>query len=60
MKMKDRKKPIYLNSHKYYVIYCLYCLNTSKLKYNASVSHLLLSPLQVLFGHVTQCPLFCI
>ena len=58
--MKEEKTQFYLNSEKYYVIYCLYCLNTSKLKYNASVSHLLLSPLQVLFGHVTQCPLFCI
>ena len=28
---KDRKNLIYLNSHRYYVIYCLYCLNTSKL-----------------------------
>ena len=30
---KDRKKNlIYLNSHRYYVIYCLYFPNTSKLK----------------------------
>ena len=28
---KDRKNLIYLNSHRYYVIYSLYCLDTSKL-----------------------------
>ena len=31
---KDRKTLIYLNSHRYYVIYYLYFLNTSKLKWN--------------------------
>ena len=30
---RDRKNLIYLNSHRYYVIYCLYCLNNSKLKW---------------------------
>ena len=56
---KDRKKIlIYLNSHRYCVIYYLYCLNTSVLKWNASLPYLLLSPLQMLFDLVTQCPLF--
>ena len=56
---KDRKKIlIYLNSHRYCVTYYLYCLNTSALKWNASLPYLLLSPLQMLFGLVTQCPLF--
>ena len=29
--LKERKKRlIYLNSHRFFVVYCLYCLNTSK------------------------------
>ena len=30
---ETEKNLIYLNSHRYYVIYCLYCLNNSKLKW---------------------------
>ena len=52
------KNRIYLNSHRHYLIYCLYCLNTSRLKWDAPVLRLLLSPLQPLFGLVTQLPLF--
>ena len=40
------------------MIYCLYCLNTSKLQGNTSVSHLLFSPSQPMFGLVSQRPLF--
>ena len=43
-KRKDCRKTgkkilIYLNSHRYCVIYYLYCLNTSALKWNASLSY---------------------
>ena len=54
---KGRKNLIYLNSHRYYVVYCLYCLNISTEKLNASVPRLLLSSSQP-FGLVTQRPLF--
>ena len=30
LKEKEKKRLIYLNSHKFFVIYCLYCLNTSQ------------------------------
>ena len=50
-----KKRP---NSDRYVVVYCLYCLNTSKQKWNASVSCLLLSPPQPSFGLVTQRHLF--
>ena len=55
---RQKKNLIYLNSHRYYVIYCLYFLNTSKLKWNASVPRLLLSPSQPLVGLVIHSPLF--
>ena len=29
---KGKKNLIHLNSHRYFVVYCLYCLNTSKQK----------------------------
>ena len=45
---KTENNPIYLNSHRYYMIYCLHCLNTSMMKWNASVPRLLLSPSQPL------------
>ena len=51
----QEKNLIYLNSHRDYVI-CFYCY--SKLNWNALVPHLLLSPLQLLVGLVTQRPLF--
>ena len=52
------KNRIHLNSHRNYVIYCLYCLNISKLKWNASVPRSLFSTSQPLFGLPTQRPLF--
>ena len=50
-----KKRP---NSDRYVVVYCLYCLNTSKQKWYASVPCLLLSPPQPSFGLVTQRHLF--
>ena len=56
LRRKKKKYLIYLNSHRY----CLYCLNTSKQKWNASVPRLLLSPTQPSFGLVTQRHLFSV
>ena len=53
--LRVRKRIIYLNSHRYFVVYCL---NTSKQKQNASVPHSLLFPSQALFGLVTQRHIF--
>ena len=53
----QEKKTIYLNSHRYFVVHCLYCLITFEQIYNASVSRLLESPSQPLFCLVTQRPL---
>ena len=49
------KTLIYLNSLNYFIVYCLYCRNTSRQKCNASVSNLLM---QQLFCLVTQRHLF--
>ena len=56
--LKSKKNQIYLNSHRYFVVYFLYCRNTSNQKSNASVPSLLLSPSQPLSDLVTQRPLF--
>ena len=57
-KDKGKKNLIYLNSHRYFAVGCLYCQNTSKQKYTTLLPCLLWSPSQPLFGLFSQCPLF--